>query len=115
MAWTTVRNFLHNISFVFVHKLVDVFRIWTTATLAGKRAEVLFWPGSEAPNHGVVPYKALHYNGSVSFEHRVDTVLQWLDQDQPDLIMLYLSEPGKVMIYILHPDSLLMCCRPRLS
>jgi alkaline phosphatase D len=46
---------------------------------------------------------------SITFETRVDTVLQWLSQsDRPDLITLYFDEPDHVG-HGSGPDSLEVC------
>ena len=67
--------------------------IWKTVERQGKRAATFFWPGSEV--HGLMATDWMPYNGSVPFELRVDTVLQWLSKtaDAPALVTLYFEEP----------------------
>jgi alkaline phosphatase D len=58
-----------------------------------------YWVGSEAPVQGMQPTYWKKYDGSVSFEARVDTVLHWLQlplEKRPRLILLYFQEPDLV-------------------
>lgn len=69
--------------------------LWVTAERWGVRAGVVFWPGSEAAVQGVRPSLVLPYNGAMSGEERVDTLLRWLDlprEQRPALLMAYFSE-----------------------
>jgi predicted AlkP superfamily pyrophosphatase or phosphodiesterase len=69
--------------------------IWVTAETHGVRAATMFWPGSEAPIHGVHASEWQRYDESVSAETRVDTVLHWLDQPvatRPRFVTLYFDE-----------------------
>lgn len=71
--------------------------IWVTAQKQGLTTAVYFWPGSEAPVQGIQPDTWFPYDGSVTWEHRVDTALGWFDQpaeDRPDLVALYFDEPN---------------------
>ena len=73
--------------------------IWVTAERQGVRAASFFWVGSEAPIKGLSPSITKMYDGSVPFESRVDSVIQWLqlpEEKRPHLIMLYFSEPDHV-------------------
>jgi predicted AlkP superfamily pyrophosphatase or phosphodiesterase len=66
--------------------------IWNTAERQGLRAATFFWPGSEAPIGGRRASDWRIYDGSISYETRVDTVLEWLARPpatQPRLITLY--------------------------
>jgi len=72
--------------------------IWVTAHRHGLRTVVYFWPGSETEIEGVRPDVWFRYDGSVSFEQRVDQALQWLAQPEdqrPDLVALYFGEPNE--------------------
>lgn len=66
--------------------------IWVTAQRQGIRAATMFWPGSEASIRGVRPDHWLPYDGAMSYDARVDQVLQWLDlppAQRPGFITLY--------------------------
>jgi predicted AlkP superfamily pyrophosphatase or phosphodiesterase len=66
--------------------------VWVTAEKAGRRTAVMFWPGSEAPIHGVRPTEWRTYDAGVSAVGRVDQVLAWLDAplaERPRFIALY--------------------------
>ena len=68
--------------------------LWVTAERQGVRAASFFWPGSEAPIHGVRPTFYKHYREDVSLADRVDTVLAWLtrpDSLRPRAITVYFS------------------------
>ncbi|GAB3061530.1 ectonucleotide pyrophosphatase/phosphodiesterase [Stenotrophomonas tumulicola] len=68
--------------------------IWVAAEKAGVRTATWSWPGSEAPVQGIQPSQWRHYDASVPFEDRVQTVLGWLQQtdaDAPRLATLYLE------------------------
>ncbi|OWF35917.1 Ectonucleotide pyrophosphatase/phosphodiesterase family member 3 [Mizuhopecten yessoensis] len=70
--------------------------IWTTAKKQGKKSASMFWVGSDVNISGIQPDTWRMYDGSVTFEERVDTVLGWLsltDDQRPDLITLYFDEP----------------------
>lgn len=72
--------------------------IWETTVKQGGRAATFFWPGAEVEReHWKCPSGfCFHYNGSVSYEQRVDTVLGWVDlpdDKRPNLITLYFEEP----------------------
>ncbi|XP_053394488.1 uncharacterized protein LOC123525750 isoform X2 [Mercenaria mercenaria] len=70
--------------------------LWVTAKKQGKKTASFFWVGSEMNISGMQPDIWKHYNGSISYEDRVDTVLGWLempDEDRPEFITLYFDEP----------------------
>ncbi|XP_047675276.1 venom phosphodiesterase 1-like isoform X3 [Tachysurus fulvidraco] len=72
--------------------------IWLTVMDQGLRAGTFFWPGSDVQINGTFPNIYEKYNGSIPFEQRVFTVLQWLqlpDDQRPDFYTLYLEEPDK--------------------
>ncbi|EPS60440.1 hypothetical protein M569_14362, partial [Genlisea aurea] len=72
--------------------------LWETVVNHGLKAATYFWPGSEV-NKGswdCPKYYCRHYNGSVPFEERVDTVLKYFDlpsEDVPSFITLYFEDP----------------------
>lgn len=66
--------------------------IWVTAQKAGLRSATLFWPGSEAPVHGVRPTYWLPFEQSVPSMSRVNMVLGWMTlpvEERPHLTTLY--------------------------
>ncbi|MGI8548408.1 MAG: ectonucleotide pyrophosphatase/phosphodiesterase [Gemmatimonadaceae bacterium] len=70
--------------------------IWITAEKQGKRADVMYWPGSEIEIEGVRPSRWKPYNDTFPFDARVDTVLSSLDvkgPQHPSLISAYFNEP----------------------
>jgi predicted AlkP superfamily pyrophosphatase or phosphodiesterase len=69
--------------------------IWVTARRQGRVADTMFWPGSETEVHGVRPDEWRRYDGTVSADARVDTVLGWLDRPagaRPDFVTLYFDQ-----------------------
>jgi predicted AlkP superfamily pyrophosphatase or phosphodiesterase len=69
--------------------------IWVTAETQGMVAATFFWPGSEAAIDGVRPTMWNRYDGKISHDTRVQTVLDWLrlpPDRRPHLITLYFSE-----------------------
>ncbi|XP_076096525.1 uncharacterized protein LOC143067274 isoform X4 [Mytilus galloprovincialis] len=70
--------------------------IWSTAKKQGKKTATYFWVGSEVNISGIMPDIYYPYDGSVTFEDRVDKALEWLswpENKRPDLITLYFNEP----------------------
>ena len=70
--------------------------IWVTAEKNGLKAATCFWPGSEAAIKGVRPSYWVKYNGSLSYESRLDSVHNWLSlpySQRPKLVMFYVEEP----------------------
>jgi predicted AlkP superfamily pyrophosphatase or phosphodiesterase len=68
--------------------------IWVTAERQGRRTAPLFWPGSEAPIHGVRPTYALPFDGEMPDTARVRRLLEWLDlplERRPTFLTLYSS------------------------
>lgn len=69
--------------------------IWVTAEKQGQRSAPLFWPGSEAKIGGLWATYWKPYDGKMSNEARVDTVLSWLDlpqRERPTFLTLYFSD-----------------------
>eukprot|EP01018_Ginkgo_biloba_P021675 Gb_37354 [translate_table: standard] len=72
--------------------------IWETVTKNGLQAATYFWPGSEVVKG---PWNCpegfcQQYNGSVPFEERVDTVLNYFDlpaSKRPRFMTLYFEDP----------------------
>ncbi|KAJ8645053.1 hypothetical protein MRB53_006801 [Persea americana] len=72
--------------------------IWETVVNHGLKAATYFWPGSEVVkgNWNCPLNFCRHYNGSVPFEERVDTVLQYFDlpsSEMPVFMTLYFEDP----------------------
>lgn len=81
--------------------------LWVTAEKAGIRSATMFWPGSEAPVHGVRPSLWLPFDQSRSAEARVDQVLAWTDlptEQRPQFITLYFDDVD-TMGHTYGPDS----------
>ncbi|XP_059634834.1 uncharacterized protein LOC132277110 [Cornus florida] len=74
--------------------------LWETVVNHGLKAATYFWPGSEV-NKGswTCPVQLCkHYNGSVPFEQRVDTILQYFDLPSSDEIPVFMT------LYFEDPD-----------
>lgn len=70
--------------------------IWNTAKKAGLKTASYFWVGTEAKINGMQPDIWKRYDGKVTFEQRIDSVMQWLklpEKQRPRLITLYYDEP----------------------
>ncbi|QWP76380.1 alkaline phosphatase family protein [Lysobacter sp. K5869] len=66
--------------------------IWIGAQKAGLRSATLFWPGSEAPIHGLRPNRWRPFDAKISENARVDEVLGWLGEPastRPHVATLY--------------------------
>ncbi|XP_061368842.1 uncharacterized protein LOC133311758 isoform X2 [Gastrolobium bilobum] len=72
--------------------------LWETVLDNGLNAATYFWPGSEVKKGSwTCPFKYCeHYNGSVPFEDRVDTILEYFDlpsDEIPSFMTLYFEDP----------------------
>ncbi|CAN4084984.1 unnamed protein product [Withania somnifera] len=72
--------------------------LWETVVNHGLKASTYFWPGSEVNKGGWTCPQSLcqKYNGSVPFEERVDTVLNYFDlpnDEIPSFMTLYFEDP----------------------
>ncbi len=70
--------------------------IWNTAIKQGKKANILFWVGSEAPIQNMRPTEWLTYDHNLSYPKRIDKVIEWLslpENKRPELIMWYFDQP----------------------
>lgn len=70
--------------------------LWVTAKKQDRKTASFFWVGSEMNISGIQPDIWLPYNGSITYEERVDTVLRWLEmpeKERPEFITLYFDEP----------------------
>jgi predicted AlkP superfamily pyrophosphatase or phosphodiesterase len=69
--------------------------IWVGAEKAGVRTATLSWPGSEAAIQGVRPSQWRVFDSQVTLPDRVDQVLGWLGQSDPQaprLVTLYMEQ-----------------------
>src|SRR5713101_5394570 len=69
--------------------------LWVTAIRQGRRADAMFWPGSEAAIGGVRPTEWRSFDDKVLNADRVKQVLDWLalpPDQQPSFVTLYFSE-----------------------
>lgn len=67
--------------------------VWVSAERAGLRTATMYWPGSEAPIHGVRPHRWLPYDQQMPSAERVDRLLAWL------------AEPGRTVFATLYFDE----------
>ena len=73
--------------------------IWTTVEKNDMIAASMFWVGSEADVNGHQPTYWNRYDGSIPFEARVDSVINWLSLPKklrPRFITLYFHQPDGV-------------------
>jgi predicted AlkP superfamily pyrophosphatase or phosphodiesterase len=73
--------------------------IWATAIKQGRRANVLFWPGTGATMAGTLPTEWKPYDGKPDPNEIVDMGLAWLDQpaeQRPNFVMLYFHQVDSV-------------------
>jgi len=66
--------------------------VWITAEKQGVRSACFFWPGSEAPIHGLHPSFYQTFQKNLTCAQRVDGLLAWLalpDAQRPRLATLY--------------------------
>ncbi|MDO8439129.1 MAG: ectonucleotide pyrophosphatase/phosphodiesterase [Telluria sp.] len=69
--------------------------VWVTAEKNQVRTAIMFWPGSEAPIHGVRPGDYRKYDGKRELADRVDTLLSWLERPagtRPGFLALYFED-----------------------
>jgi alkaline phosphatase D len=69
--------------------------VWETAEKQGARSASFYWVGSEARH----PTYWKKYDGSVTFEARIDTVIKWLGyppEKRPEFVTLYFDEPDAI-------------------
>ncbi|XP_008820365.1 ectonucleotide pyrophosphatase/phosphodiesterase family member 1 [Nannospalax galili] len=70
--------------------------IWVTGNYQQIKSGTYFWPGSDVEINGILPNIYKVYNGSVPFEERIVSILQWLklpSDERPQFYTLYLEEP----------------------
>ncbi len=68
--------------------------LWVSVQQQGGHAATMFWPGSEAPIHGVRPDHWFPFDERMTADQRVDHVLVWLDlpaAQRPRFITLYFN------------------------
>jgi len=73
--------------------------IWNTAAKKGIKSASYFWVGSEAPIQGKQPDIWKFYDGDITFNARVDSILNWLQlpvEKRPRLLLLYFQEPDAI-------------------
>jgi predicted AlkP superfamily pyrophosphatase or phosphodiesterase len=69
--------------------------LWVSAKDQKVRTASLFWPGSEAPIHGVRPDLWAHFDAALTPDQRVEIVLDWLDlpiAKRPGFVTLYFDQ-----------------------
>ncbi|XP_022626104.1 ectonucleotide pyrophosphatase/phosphodiesterase family member 5 [Seriola dumerili] len=84
--------------------------LWVTIQKAGGRSGAAMWPGSDVKIHGMFPSQFLQYNASVSFETRVERIVEWFSapkEESVDFGVLYWEEPDESG-HNLGPQSSLM-------
>lgn len=72
--------------------------LWVSIQKAGGRSGAAMWPGSDVKIHGMFPNQYLQYNSSVSFESRVERIIEWFSapkEEAVDFGVLYWEEPDE--------------------
>lgn len=72
--------------------------LWVTVQKDGGRSGAAMWPGSDVKIHGTFPTRYLQYNASVSFEYRVERIIEWFsapEEEAVDFGVLYWEEPDE--------------------
>lgn len=91
-----VRFSLGNQAAVIDHRWWDQAEpIWVTAEKNKVTTGIMFWPGSEAAIHGVLPSEYKPFDSKVTSDSRVDTMLSWLDKPvatRPGFLTVYFEE-----------------------
>ena len=64
-----------------------------TAQRQNKSVASYFWVGSDVEIKGQYPDIVKFYSNYVPFSSRVETVVQWMKERQPDFLMLYADQP----------------------
>ncbi|XP_033737015.1 ectonucleotide pyrophosphatase/phosphodiesterase family member 5-like isoform X2 [Pecten maximus] len=67
--------------------------VWITARKHGLTSGTMFWPGSEVEIQGMHANKWYTYNDSITFDQRVDIVIDMLKDDQFNFVTTYFNEP----------------------
>lgn len=78
--------------------------IWITTRKRGLKSGTLFWPGSETEIHGLRPNTWYPYNESISFETRMDLVIDMLKKDKYNFVTTYFHEPDRTG-HVFGPES----------
>ncbi|XP_060071862.1 ectonucleotide pyrophosphatase/phosphodiesterase family member 5-like [Ylistrum balloti] len=69
--------------------------IWITARKHGLTSGTMFWPGSEVEIQGMYANKWYNYNESISFDQRIDIVINMLKHDKFNFVTTYFHEPDR--------------------
>ncbi|HEX3366370.1 ectonucleotide pyrophosphatase/phosphodiesterase [Phenylobacterium sp.] len=81
--------------------------LWVTAENQGVRTATMFWPGSDAPIHGVQPHDWRLFDKTVPSAARTEQVLSWLDRppaERPRFVTLYFNAVDSAG-HLAGPDS----------
>jgi predicted AlkP superfamily pyrophosphatase or phosphodiesterase len=69
--------------------------LWVTAENSHVRTATMFWPGSEVEIRGRRPSDWAPYDKKVTYDQRVDKVIEWLgrrDETRPGFVTLYFED-----------------------
>ncbi|XP_060071861.1 bis(5'-adenosyl)-triphosphatase enpp4-like [Ylistrum balloti] len=67
--------------------------LWITARKHGRSSGCMFWPGSEVEIQGLRPNRWYKYNESITYDERVDIVMDMLKVDKLNFVTLYFHQP----------------------
>ena len=73
--------------------------VWVTAENAGVRTATMFWPGSEAPIHGVRPTQWMPFDAKLPNTARIAQILAWVDQPTRPTADGAPTRPGFMTLY----------------
>ncbi|OWF48846.1 bis(5'-adenosyl)-triphosphatase enpp4-like [Mizuhopecten yessoensis] len=69
--------------------------LWITARRQGLSSGTMFWPGSEVEIQGIHANKWYNYNESITFDQRIDIVIDMLKNDKYNFVTTYFHEPDR--------------------
>ena len=103
-----INNMFYNVSNgeFFSNKKMSLFNnpkwwhgepLWATVKRQGRRSGAMFWIGNEIEDQLRKADFVKGYNSTVSYEERIDSVLEWLDSDYPpEFTAIYMEETDSV-------------------
>ena len=70
--------------------------IWFKAVNKGLKTAAYFWPGSDTLFSNSTLYKRLDFNKSITFDYKIDQVIDWFINENFTFVCLYHHEPDAV-------------------
>ncbi|XP_043918578.1 ectonucleotide pyrophosphatase/phosphodiesterase family member 5 [Protopterus annectens] len=83
----------------------EAYPIWVSNQMQGYKSGAAMWPGTDVKIHGMFPSHYMTYNGSVSFEYRINQLIKWFKSEQAiNIGLLYWEEPDETG-HMVGPDD----------